>query len=161
MAAISVAGLPTDTFLFAGFLPPRSGARQARISELAAVPATLIFFEAPTRVADTLADLATVLAARPAAVARELTKLHETIERGSLTELAARFADSPPKGELVIVVGPSTVQTATDETIAAALSEALTHMSLRDAAKAVAGLLSVPKARVYDLGLKMKPDRSQ
>lgn len=157
-AAISVAALPTDTFLFAGFLPPRTGARQTRIAELAAVPASLIFFEAPTRLADTLADLAAVLAIRPAAVARELTKLHETIERGSLAELATRFAASPPKGEIVIVVGPPTTQAATDEMITAALSEALTRMSLRDAAKAVADRLSVPKARVYDLGLNTKRD---
>jgi 16S rRNA (cytidine1402-2'-O)-methyltransferase len=160
MAAISVAGLPTDTFLFAGFLPPRSGARQSRITELAATPATLVFFEAPTRVADTLADLSATLGNRPAAVARELTKLHETVERGSLADLAERFTAAPQKGEMVIVVGPPTSEAVTDEGIAAALSEALAHMSLRDAAKAVADRLSVPKARVYDLGLKLKADRS-
>ncbi len=160
MAAISVAGLPTDTFLFAGFLPPRSGARQSRIAELAATPATLIFFEAPTRVADTLADLAATLGNRPAAVARELTKLHETVERGLLTDLAERFTAAPQKGEMVIVVGPPTSEAVTDEGIAAALTEALAQMSLRDAAKAVADRLSVPKARVYDLGLKLKSDRS-
>lgn len=160
MAAISVAGLPTDTFLFAGFLPPRSGARQARIAELALSPATLVFFEAPTRVADTLVDLSATLGNRPAAVARELTKLHETIERGTITELAERFTASPPKGEMVIVVGPPTIGAVTDEAIAAALTDALSQMSLRDAAKSVADRLSVPKARVYDLGLKLKSDRS-
>ncbi len=160
MAAISVAGLPTDTFLFAGFLPPRSGARQSRIAELAASPATLVFFDAPTRAADTLAELAGTLGNRPAAVARELTKLHETVERGTLTELAERFAAVPHKGEIVIVVGPPMSEAVTDEEIATALTEALAHMSLRDAAKAVADRLSVPKARVYDLGLKLKSDRS-
>ncbi|MBY0224451.1 MAG: 16S rRNA (cytidine(1402)-2'-O)-methyltransferase [Hyphomicrobium sp.] len=159
MAAISVAGLPTDTFLFAGFLPPRSGARQSRIAELAATPATLVFFEAPTRVADTLADLSATLGNRPAAVARELTKLHETVARGSLRDLAERFTNHPQKGEMAIVVGPPTSGAVTDEGIAAALTEALAHMSLRDAAKAVADRLSVPKARVYDLGLKLKSDR--
>lgn len=159
MAAISVAGLPTDTFLFAGFLPPRSGARQSRIAELATAPASLIFFEAPTRVADTLADLALTLGPRPAAVARELTKLHETVARGSLSELAESFAAAPPKGEIVLVIGPPSEAAATDETIVAALSEALAAMSLRDAAKAVADRFSVPKARVYDLGLKLKSDR--
>lgn len=159
MAAISVAGLPTDTFLFAGFLPPRSGARQSRIAELAASPATLVFFEAPTRVADTLADLSATLGNRPAAVARELTKLHETVARGSLRDLAERFTNHPQKGEMAIVVGPPTSGAVTDEGIAAALTEALAHMSLRDAAKAVADRLSVPKARVYDLGLKLKSDR--
>lgn len=159
MAAISVAGLPTDTFLFAGFLPPRSGARQSRIAELATTPATLVFFEAPTRVADTLAELSATLGNRPAAVARELTKLHEAVARGSLSDLAERFKTEPQKGEMVIVVGPPTSEAVTDEGIAVALTEALAQMSLRDAAKAVADRLSVPKARVYDLGLKLKSDR--
>jgi len=159
MTGICVAGLPTDTFLFAGFLPPRSGARQTRIAELASVPATLIFFEAPTRLAETLADLSATLGPRPAAVARELTKLHENIARGTLPELAAHFENAPPKGEIVILVGPPGNEAATDETIVAALESALVHMSLRDAAKAVAERLSTPKARVYDLGLKMKSGR--
>ncbi|OYW53976.1 MAG: 16S rRNA (cytidine(1402)-2'-O)-methyltransferase [Hyphomicrobium sp. 32-62-53] len=160
MTGICVAGLPTDTFLFAGFLPPRSGARQTRIAELASVPATLIFFEAPTRLAETLADLATTLGHRPAAVARELTKLHEHIARGPLSDLAAHFENAPPKGEIVILVGPPGNEAVTDEAIIAALENALAHMSLRDAAKAVAERLSAPKARVYDLGLKLKADRT-
>lgn len=159
MTGICVAGLPTDTFLFAGFLPPRSGARQTRITELATVPATLIFFEAPTRLAETLADLAATLGPRPSAVARELTKLHEDIARGPLADLAAHFENAPPKGEIVILVGPPGNEAATDEAILAALESALAHMSLRDAAKAVADRLSAPKARVYDLGLKLKSDR--
>ena len=160
MTGVCVAGLPTDTFLFAGFLPPRSGARKTRIAELASVPATLIFFEAPTRLTETLADLASTLGPRPAAVARELTKLHEDIQRGPLADLATHFESAPPKGEIVILVGPPGNEAATDETIMAALETALAHMSLRDAAKAVAERLSAPKARVYDLGLKMKSDRS-
>lgn len=161
ITGICVAGLPTDTFLFAGFLPPRSGARQTRIAELATVPATLIFFEAPTRLAETLADLAATLGPRPSAVARELTKLHEDIARGSLADLAAQFENAPPKGEIVILVGPPGNEAATDEAILAALESALAHMSLRDAAKAVADRLSAPKARVYDLGLKLKSERSR
>jgi 16S rRNA (cytidine1402-2'-O)-methyltransferase len=160
MTGVCVAGLPTDTFLFAGFLPPRSGARQTRIAELASVSATLIFFEAPTRLAETLADLASTLGPRRAAVARELTKLHEDVQRGPLADLAAHFESAPPKGEIVILVGPPGNEAATDETIMAALESALAHLSLRDAAKAVAERLSAPKARVYDLGLKMKSDRS-
>lgn len=159
MAGLCVAGLPTDTFLFAGFLPPRFGARQTRIADLASVPATLIFFEAPTRLAETLADLSATLGPRPAAVARELTKLHEDLARGPLPDLAAHFETAPPKGEIVILVGPPGNEAATDETIIAALENALAHMSLRDAAKAVAERLSAPKARVYDLGLKLKADR--
>ena len=158
LTSISVSGLPTDTFLFAGFLPARSGARKSRLSELANAPATLVFFEAPTRLAETLADIAAVLGTRPAAVARELTKLHEDVTRGTLPDLAARFMANAPKGEIVILVGPPDEEAATDATIEAALAEALAHMSLRDAAKAVAERLAVPKARVYDLGLKMKTD---
>ncbi len=161
MTGISVSGLPTDTFLFAGFLPPRSGARRNRIAELANVPATLVIFEAPTRLAETLSDLAATLGPRPAAVGRELTKLHEDIQRGTLAELAAHFGNAPPKGEIVILVGPPGEADVTDETISAALADALHHMSLRDAAKAVAERFSVPKARVYDLGLKTKPDRAR
>lgn len=160
MAAICVAGLPTDRFLFAGFLPPRSGARKGRIAELAASPATLVFFEAPTRVAESLADLADVLGPRPAAVARELTKLHEDVRRGTLPDLAAAFAGAPPKGEIVVLVGPPLERVASDETIAGELSGVLDHMSLRDAAKTVAERLSVPKSRVYELGLKLKSEGS-
>jgi len=156
IAGLTVAGLPTDRFLFAGFLPPRSAARRARLAELASVPATLIFFEAPTRAAETLADLAGTLGARPAAVARELTKLHEEVRRGTLAELAAALAGTPPKGEIVILTGPPGAAETTDGTIESHLTEALATMSLRDAAKAVADRLSVPKARVYDLGLKLK-----
>jgi 16S rRNA (cytidine1402-2'-O)-methyltransferase len=156
LAALCVAGLPTDRFLFAGFLPPRSSARRARLSELAATPATLVFFEAPTRVAESLADLAEVLGPRPAALARELTKLHENVRRGTLTELAEAFAGSPPKGEVVILAGPPLDVAASDDMIAGELTAALDHMSLRDAAKTVAERLSVPKSRVYELGLKLK-----
>lgn len=156
MAAISVAGLPTDRFLFAGFLPPRGGARRSRIAELAPVPATLIFFEAATRLAESLSDLAEGLGGRPAAVARELTKLHEEVVRGALPDLAQQMQTTALKGEIVIVVGPPADAAASDDVITDTLTEALRSMSLRDAAKVVAERLSVPKARVYDLGLKLK-----
>ena len=149
-------GLPTDTFLFAGFLPPRSGARRTRIAELQTVPAAMVLFEAPSRLADALADLAAVLGPRPAAVARELTKLHEETVRGTLAELAAVFAAREVKGEIVILVGPAEAAAATDADITAHLETALAGMSLRDAAKAVAEALHVPKSRVYDIGLKLK-----
>ena len=107
LAALCVAGLPTDRFFFEGFLPPRSAARRERINALAAVPATLVFYEAPSRLAEALADLAAELGPRPAAVARELTKLHEEVRRGTLDALAAEFAAAePPRGEIVVVVGP-------------------------------------------------------
>ena len=153
LAGLSVAGLPTDAFYFVGFLPPRSAARRSRIAELKSVAATLVFFEAPSRVAETLADLAAELGARPAALARELTKLHEEVLRASLPQLAEQLGARPIKGEAVIVVGPPQAGEVTDEEIAAKLDTALREMSLRDAAKAVADALGVPKTRVYDVGL--------
>ncbi len=158
LTALAVAGLPTDAFLFAGFLPPRSAARRTRIAELAAVPATLVFFEAPSRIAEALADLAAVLGPRPAALARELTKLHEEVRRGSLDELAAALEGQTVKGEAVILVGPPEEGEISDDTVAAKLTDALGTMSLRDAAKAVADVLGVPKSRVYDLGVKLRKD---
>jgi 16S rRNA (cytidine1402-2'-O)-methyltransferase len=154
LAALSVAGLPTDTFFFAGFLPPKSAARRVRLGELKAVPATLVFFEAPSRAAETLVDLAAVLGDRPAALARELTKLHEEVRRAPLVQLAADIGDVGIKGEAVIVVGPPQHEEVSDAHIAARLEPALRSMSLRDAAKAVAEVLGVPKSRVYDLGLR-------
>ena len=154
LSALSVAGLPTDAFFFGGFLPPKSAARRTRIAELKLVPATLVFFEAPSRVAETVADLAAVLGARPAALARELTKLHEEVLRASLPQLAEQLAEKPVKGEAVIVVGPPQAGEVTDAEIAARLDTALRDMSLRDAAKVVAETLSVPKTRVYDLGVR-------
>jgi 16S rRNA (cytidine1402-2'-O)-methyltransferase len=156
LTALTVSGLPTDSFFFAGFLPVRSGARRTRAAELAAVPATLIFFEAPSRMADSLADLAAVYGDRPAAVARELTKRFETVSRGSLPELAAAFGAGDGRGEFVILVGPPVAGEVTDEVITARLVVALTTSSLRDAAKAIADDLGVAKARVYDLGLRLK-----
>jgi len=159
LTALAVAGLPTDAFLFAGFLPPKGAARRTRIAELKAVPATLVFFEAPSRVGETLADLAGGLGDRPAAIARELTKLHEEVRRGPLGELAGALADAPLKGEVVIVVGPPQKGEVTDADIDARLEVALRTMRLRDAAKAVAEALGVPKSRVYTLGLARSPDK--
>jgi 16S rRNA (cytidine1402-2'-O)-methyltransferase len=158
LSALAVAGLPTDAFLFAGFLPPKSAGRRTRIAELAAVPATLVFFEAPSRMPETLADLAAVLGPRPAALARELTKLHEEVRRAPLDRLAADIEGETLKGEAVILVGPPQQGEVSDDDIAASLAAALEQMSLRDAAKAVADALGVPKSRVYDLGLRVRKD---
>ena len=160
LAALSSSGLPTDSFFFAGFLPPRSKARQARLEELAAIPATLVLFEAQQRAAVTLADMASLLGNRKGVVARELTKLYEEIARGTLTELADRFREREVRGEIVILSGPPLAVAVSDETINARLAEALAAMSLRDAAKSVADALGVPKARVYELGLALKRGRS-
>jgi len=105
VAALAASGLPGDEFLFAGFLPSRSSARRARLTRLAAFPATLIFYEAPHRIAQTLKDMSDVLGARSAVVARELTKIHEEVVRGTLSELAAHFsAAKAARGEMVIIV---------------------------------------------------------
>ncbi len=156
LTALTIAGLPTDSFFFGGFLPPREGARRSRIRELATIPGTLVFFESPSRVADTLADLAHMLGPRPAAVAREMTKLYEDVQRGRLDVLAAAIKDVPVKGEIVILVGPPEAIEVSDDLIIEKLNAALQSMSLRDAAAAIADLLSVPKSRVYDLGLSLR-----
>jgi 16S rRNA (cytidine1402-2'-O)-methyltransferase len=156
LAALTSAGLATDTFLFAGFLPARQAARRARLARLAAVPATLVFFEAPPRLADCLADIEAVLGPREAAVARELTKLHEEVRRGTPADLARWAVGTPPRGEIVVLVGPPVAQAVTDEAVAAKLTPMLTEMSLSDAAKAAADELGVAKARVYDIGIALK-----
>lgn len=156
LAALTSAGLATDSFLFAGFLPPRQQARRTRIAELAAVPATLVLFEAPSRVAESLADLAAVLGSRPAALARELTKLHEEIVRAPLDLLAAGAAQRAWKGEMVILVAPPVAVSATDADIERQLTAALARASLKDAARAVAVSLGVPRSRVYQIGLSAK-----
>jgi 16S rRNA (cytidine1402-2'-O)-methyltransferase len=157
IAAMASSGLPTDAFFFAGFLPPKQAARRSRLSELKSVPGSLIFFEAPQRTGDSLADMADVLGARDAVMARELTKMHEELARGTLAALATDVKTRDDlKGEVVLVVGPATAVEATDADINARLDVALQSMSLKDAAKAVSDALGVAKTRVYDLGLKIK-----
>jgi 16S rRNA (cytidine1402-2'-O)-methyltransferase len=155
LAGLSVAGLPTDAFFFAGFLPAKTAARRARIAELKDISSTLVLFEAPSRVAETLADLTAELGTRPAAMARELTKLHEEVQRAPIHELAASIRGKAIKGEVVIVVGPPQRQEVTDADITVQLQTALVDASLRDASKLIAEALGVPRARVYDLGLRL------
>lgn len=156
LAAVASAGLATDTFLFAGFLPARQGARQGKLAELQAVSATLVFFEAPTRLKESLDDIGAVLGAREVVVARELTKLHEEVRRGAPAELAEWAASQAPKGEMVVLVGPPITLEVADETIGEKLAPLLAEMSLSDAARTVAAALGVPKARAYDVGLALK-----
>lgn len=151
VVALTLAGLPTDCFLFAGFLPAKAGQRRSRLETLREVPATLVFYEAPSRVGDTLADLAAVLGDRPAVVARELTKLHETVARGPLSKLHDDFADVPARGEFVIVVAPPVAGEVGDDEIVAALRVAKKTQSTRDAVREVADRLAVARGRVYNL----------
>ena len=120
------------------------------------MPATLVFFEAPSRLAETLADIGAVLGNRAAAVARELTKLYEEVRRGSPDELAQWAAEAEPRGEMVVLVGPPIAEVVTDETIVVRLEPLLATMSLRDAAKTVAHDLGIPRNRAYHLGLALK-----
>ena len=151
VAALSVSGLPSDRFAFFGFLPPRGEGRRAALAELAGLDMTTILFESPRRLAATLADLAAALGDRQAAVVRELTKLHEETRRGALPALAdAAAAAPPPKGEIVLVIGPPPRRAAADWPAAEAkLRAALGAMSVRDAARAVAGETGLPRRALY------------
>jgi 16S rRNA (cytidine1402-2'-O)-methyltransferase len=157
LAALTLGGLPTDRFLFAGFAPPKSAARRTFLSEFAPVRATLIFYESGPRLADSLADMAAVFGGdRQAAVAREITKLHETCIRGTLAELAADPKLDSPKGEIVVLVGPGEEKAATAEDADAALAEALTRMGPADAASEVAKALGLPRRELYRRALDLK-----
>lgn len=160
LAALTIAGLPTDCFFFAGFLPAKTIGRQKRIEELARVPSTLIFFETGPRLGECLGDLAARLGPRPAAMCRELTKIHETVERGTLEELAARFASAAPKGEIVLVVGPPLAEAAAPQVIEAALKEALTRLSVKDATAEIASAFGLSRRVVYDQALALKRDET-
>lgn len=160
LAALVLSGLPSDRFLFAGFLPPKEAGRRRALQEVAAVPATLIFFESGPRLAASLADMASVLGDRPVAVARELTKLFEEVRRGGLAELAAAYAsEPPPRGELVVVVGPPLpAPVATADALDARLDAALARMSLKDATASVAAATGLPRRAVYARALERVSD---
>ncbi len=159
LTALVVSGLPTDRFFFEGFLPAKSAARQARLKELAPIPGTLMLFEAPHRLPEMLADAAAILGERPAVVARELTKLFETVRRGTLPELARTFAEEGrPKGEIVVLIGEKAAAEVTAEAEAAldeALAAALGAHSIKDAAAIVAAELGLPKRQVYARALAL------
>jgi len=156
LAALILSGLPCERFCFAGFLPPRSEARRRALAELRAVPATLVFFESAPRLAASLADMAAILGARPAAVARELTKLYEEVRRAPLADLAAHYRDAgPPKGELVVLVGPPAEEEASAASLDEALAAALETLSVKDATAAVAGALGLPRRAVYARALAL------
>ncbi len=157
LAALTVAGLPTDRFLFAGFLPPQAAARRRAIAELAAVPATLVLFEAPGRTAETLAALRDGLGAdRPAALCRELTKQFEEVIRDPLGTLAARAAATPPRGEVVIVIDRAPPAAASPAAVDAALRAALDAAGPAAAAARVAAAFGLPRRAVYARALALR-----
>jgi 16S rRNA (cytidine1402-2'-O)-methyltransferase len=157
LAALTASGLPTDRFFFEGFLPPRDAARRTRIDELANLPATLVLFETGPRIAAMLNDVADRLGGRPAAVCRELTKLHEEIRRGEVAELALAYRDgAETRGEFVVVIGPP----AKSERVEAIdldgmLKRALATASLKDAVEAVAAATGQNRRIVYQRALAL------
>ncbi len=159
-AALSISGLTAQRTLFAGFLPAAASARRAELTALKPLDAALVFFEAPHRIAETLADLAAVLGDRPAVICRELTKLHEEARRGTLAALAEAALGDPnlQRGEIVIVVAPGKAENPADAEAAldAALGKALATMRVKDAADAVAGALNLPRRTVYARALELK-----
>jgi 16S rRNA (cytidine1402-2'-O)-methyltransferase len=156
LAGLVASGLPTDRFFFAGFLPAREAARRAEIEALADIDATLVFFESANRTPETLRDLAATFGARQAAVARELTKMFEQTVRGQLDELAARYArEGPPKGEVVIVLGPPLPKPElSDDELDAYLGPRLAG-GVKEAASAAARDLGVPRKRAYARALAL------
>ncbi|QIK79534.1 16S rRNA (cytidine(1402)-2'-O)-methyltransferase [Sphingomonas piscis] len=156
IAALTLAGLPTDRFLFAGFLPSKAKARADAVAEFAGLRASLVFYESGPRLREALAALNQGLAGRDGAVVREITKLHEECVTGTLAELAERYRDTPPKGEIVIVVGPPPeAEEASDDAVDTALAEALARLSPSRAAAEVAETLGVPRKRAYARALEL------
>jgi len=157
LTALVASGLSTARFFFEGFLPPRSAARRTRLAELAAIPGTLILFEAPHRLPAMLADAADTLGDRPAAVTRELTKMFETVRRGTLAALAETFAaEGPPKGEIVVLIGEGEAPRDTaDADLDERLRAALRRHSIKDAAALVADETGEPKRAVYARALSL------
>jgi 16S rRNA (cytidine1402-2'-O)-methyltransferase len=160
LTALILSGLPPDMFLFAGFLPPRRAARRRALERLCGLEASLVFFEGAPRLAGCLADMTEVLGDRPAAVARELTKLHEEIRRGRLADLAAHYRDAgPPRGEAAIVVGPPESTGPDHAAIDDRLREALAELGMRDAATRVAAQTGLPRSQLYRRALAIRGEK--
>jgi 16S rRNA (cytidine1402-2'-O)-methyltransferase len=159
LAALCVAGLPTDRFLFAGFLPGKQSAREDRITEIATLPATLVLFEAGSRIADTLTLLAQRLGSREAVICRELTKLHEEVRRGDLAALADHYGGGGEvRGEFVIVIAPATDVPADEQDIDDMLRRALASASVKEAVAAIADATGRPRRHIYQRALAIKSD---
>jgi 16S rRNA (cytidine1402-2'-O)-methyltransferase len=159
LAGLTLSGLPSDRFLFAGFLPSKAGERKSLLEELRDIRATLIFFESAQRLSESLMAMAEVLGERQAAMARELTKLHEEVRRGSLRELAAHFEKlGAPRGEVTLVVAPPQEATPDHAKIDAALRSALAFMPVKAAADLIAGLTDGSRRQIYTRALELKDE---
>ncbi|WP_146586389.1 16S rRNA (cytidine(1402)-2'-O)-methyltransferase [Puniceibacterium confluentis] len=155
VTALTLAGLPTDRFLFAGFLPNASGQRKTQLRSLAEVPATLVFYESPKRVAAMLRDAAEVLGDRKAVVCRELTKKFEECLRGTLTSLSESLTGSTVKGEIVVLVARGDSPNISEQDVTTALETALKTMSVRDASDFVSQMYSLPRRPVYQQAMRL------
>jgi len=159
LTALTLSGLPSDRFLFAGFLSARPGERKAALEEVKGVGATLIFFESAQRLAESLTAMAQVLGDRQAVVARELTKLHEEVRRGSMTELAAHYEKSgAPKGEVTLLIAGPQESAPDSGKIDAALKAALVFMPVKAAADLIAGLTDGSRKQIYARALELKAE---
>ncbi len=159
LTALALAGLPSDRFLFAGFLPSKAGERGSMLAELKGIRATLIFFESAQRLADSLPQMAQVLGDRAVAVTRELTKLHEEVRRGTLAILAEQYAgEAPPKGEVTILVGPPPEAQTDFARLDALLDHALPFMPVKAASEMIALALGIARKEVYERALAKKND---
>jgi 16S rRNA (cytidine1402-2'-O)-methyltransferase len=155
--ALSMAGLPSDRFVFQGFVPDQTGRAKSRIAESAGWPITQIWFESPRRLAMTLQLMAEMLGPREAVVARELTKLHEELHRGTLVDLAAYYQEhGPPKGELVLLIGPAAAAPPDAAELTGLLEQALASQSLKDSVAAVAEATGMPRRDIYRLALSLE-----
>ena len=160
LAALTVAGIPTDRFHFAGFLPPKQAARRTRLAELSRIDATLVVFESGSRVQETVADLASLMGSREAAICRELTKLHEEVLRSTLSELAGRADQLETRGEFVLVIGPpdADAQAMSADSLDTLLRDALSRSSLKDAVAEGVALSGRPRREVYARALELAKD---
>jgi 16S rRNA (cytidine1402-2'-O)-methyltransferase len=156
LAALTVAGLPTDRFFFAGFLPAKSAARKAALREIASIPGSIIFYESPRRIHGCLGDIIETLGAtRRAAICRELTKRHEEVLRGTVADLLAAIADRDLKGEIVLILDKGLAAVTEDSDVEAALRVEMQDHSLKEAVARVAGRMSLPRRDVYQLALSL------
>ena len=160
LAALTIAGLPTDRFYFAGFLPAKQVARRTRLTELSRIDATLVLFESGSRVQEAVADLATIMGSREAAICRELTKLHEEVSRAALSELAGRADQLETRGEFVLVIGPpdADAQLMSADSLDELLRNALSQSSLKDAVAQAVELSGRPRREIYARALELARD---
>ena len=161
LAALSLSGLPTDRFLFAGFAPAKTGAREKWLSELKEIPATLVLFESPKRIHRLLGELCEAWGAdRQVALCRELTKKFEEVRRGALSDVHRSVEQDPPRGEIVLVIGHGAALARSQDDIDTALRAALVDQPVKAASSAVAQALGLPKRDVYQRALDLKDDKT-